>query len=110
MMPAELPIACSLDSGRLSERLGAMAELGRDALVDAHLDGRHARLWFAARRGIRARVEAIAEAEARCCAFLQVSVSHEPGTVRLTIDAPEGAEPVLAELAAAFGDPRHARR
>ncbi len=102
-MPSELSIACSLDSSQLPGRLAEMADLGRAALIDARIDARRAQLRFAAGSGIRARVEAIVAAESRCCAFLRMRVGEEPETVVLTIDAPEDAEMVLAELVDAFG-------
>jgi hypothetical protein len=101
-MPDELPIACSLSAADLPERLQQMALLGRDALLDAHVDGRYARLRFAAGEGVRERVDAIVAAESRCCAFLTMRVTGEPDVVALSIDAPEDAEPVLAELVDAF--------
>ena|SRR5215217_960017 len=101
-MPDELPIACSLSATDLRERLQQMHDLGRDALLDATLDGRRARLRFAARRGVRERVDAVVAAESSCCAFLAMRVAEQPGAVVLTIDAPEDAEPVLAELVDAF--------
>ena len=101
-MPSELPIACSLNASELPMRLAEMADLGRAALIDARTGATSARLRFAAGAGIRQRVEAIVAAESHCCAFLQMRVSDEPDTVVLTIDAPEGAELVLAELVDAF--------
>lgn len=98
----ELPIACSLDAADLSARLAQIADLGRDALLGARRDGAHARLRFAAGPGIRPRVEAIVAAESRCCPFLAMRVDEPPGEVVLTIDAPEDAELVLAELVDAF--------
>jgi hypothetical protein len=108
-MSSELPIACSLDSSELSQRLAEIAALGRDALLDARVDDSLAQLRFAARAGIRDRVEQIVDAESRCCAFLQMRVSEEPGTVVLTIEAPAEAQLVLDELVAAFG-PTKAQR
>jgi hypothetical protein len=99
---ADLPIACSLSATELPQRLAAMAELGSAALVAAHTEQRRARLVFAADAGVRERVEAIARAEAECCAFLSMRVTGEPDRVVLTIEAPAGAELVLAELVAAF--------
>jgi hypothetical protein len=101
-MPRELPIACSLSATELPQRLRAMAGLGRDALLDSRTDGTHATLRFAAGAGVRDRVDAIVDAESRCCAFLAMRVTDAPGTVVLSIDAPEGAEAVLAELVDAF--------
>jgi hypothetical protein len=41
-------------------------------------------------------------AEASCCAFLAMGVADEADAVALTIEAPEDAEPVLAELVEGF--------
>jgi len=106
-MPTELPIACSLSATELPARLSEMADLGRAALVEASSEPLQAQLRFAAGAGIRERVEAVVAAESHCCAFLTMSVSDERDTVVLTIDAPEGAEVVLAELVEAFrGQPQ----
>jgi hypothetical protein len=99
----QLPIACSLDAGDLAAHRELMAALGRDALVGARVDGARAELRFLARAGVRERVEELAEAERRCCAFLALQVRDGGGEVVLAIDAPPGAAPVLGELAAAFG-------
>ena len=101
-MPHELPIACSLSGTDLPKRLQEMTDLGRDALLDSDLAGTRARLRFATGVGIRERVEAIVAAESSCCAFLTMRVTDQPDAVLLTIDAPEDAEPVLAELVDAF--------
>jgi hypothetical protein len=101
-MPEDLPIACTLSATELPGRLQAIAVLGRDALLDARTDGTVARLRFAAADGVRRRVEAIVAAESRCCPFLTMRVADEPDAVVLCIEAPEGAEPVLAEVVGAF--------
>jgi hypothetical protein len=105
-MPAELPIACSLNASELPARLDEMAALGRAVLIDARTEPTRAQLRFAAGIGVRARVEAIVAAESECCAFLDMRVSDEPDSVVLTIDAPEDAELVLAELVDAFRNER----
>jgi hypothetical protein len=101
-MPAEPPIACSLSATELPARLAEMAALGAAALTDTRQDAAHAELRFAAGAGVRERVEAVVAAESHCCAFLAMHVTGEPDAVVLTIDAPEGAEVVLAELVDAF--------
>ena len=101
-MPTELPIACSLNATELPQRLAEMAALGRAALLDARTRPTRAELRFAAGAGVRERLEAIVAAESQCCAFLTLAVTEEPDAVLLTIDAPEGAEVVLAELVDAF--------
>jgi len=101
-MPTDLPIACSLTATELPRRLAEMADLGRAALADAHTEPLWAELRFAVGAGVRDRVQAVVAAESHCCAFLNMRVTEEPDTVVLTIEAPEGAEIVLAELVDAF--------
>ena len=101
-MPTDPPIACSLDAGALSDRLAHMAELGGAALLDARIDGRRALLRFAAGGEVRGRLDGIVAAEARCCPFLGMDMTEEPGTLTLAIVAPAGAEPVVEDLVAAF--------
>jgi hypothetical protein len=107
-MPDRLPIACSLSAAERPARHAQMAELGRDALIEAHLDGTHAELRFAARAGVRERVQSFVAAESQCCAFLTMHVDDAPDAVRLTIDAPEDAVPVLEDLVGAFLPDPHA--
>jgi hypothetical protein len=102
-MSTRLPIACSLSAGELPVRQAQMADLGRDALIGAAVDGGRAELSFKGASSVRERVERFVAAEGECCAFLTMRVEETPGEVRLTIEAPEGAEPVLEELVAAFG-------
>jgi hypothetical protein len=52
---------------------------------------------------VRARVDVIVAAESECCAFLAMRVSDEPDAIVLTIQAPNDAAPVLAQLVDAFG-------
>lgn len=101
-MSDELPIACLLTATELSVRQARMAELGRDALVGARVGGAHAELRFAAGAGVRERVRDLVVAESQCCAFLSMRVDDAPDEVRLTIDAPAGAELVLLEVVDAF--------
>jgi hypothetical protein len=100
-MPTALPIACTLSATELPERLGLMAELGRDA-AGVELSGTRATLRFAAGPAVRERVERFVVVESACCAFLSMQVRDEPGTVVLDISAPDDAEPVLKELVDAF--------
>ena len=108
-MTDELPIACSLDAGDLHQRMADIAALGRDALMGTVTGMSQAQLRFAPRRGIHERVAAIVAAEARCCAFLSMTVAEEPDAIVLSIDAPADAGRVLAELVEAF-DRGRARR
>jgi hypothetical protein len=101
-MPEELPIACSLDAGGMSERLAEMSALGRFSLIDAEPGVRHAVLRFRPGDETTERLTAIVAAEGECCAFLSMDVREESGALQLTIDAPEGAEPILEDMVGAF--------
>lgn len=109
-MPAEPPAACSLTATDLRLRVAEAADLGRAALVDARSTPTSAQLRFRAGAGVRARVDALVAAEEQCCSFLRMRVSDEPDVVLLSIDAPQGAEDVLAGLVGAFGGETHRSR
>jgi hypothetical protein len=100
-MPSDSPIACSLSPAELPQRLAEMSAIGRTSRLTTEINGRSAVLRF--RIGARNQLDAIVAAEAQCCAFLSMQLEDEPDAVRLTIEAPPGAEPVLHDLAAAFG-------
>ena len=101
-MPSETPIACSLDADEMSDRLAEMSAVGAVALLDSRLAGRRAQLRFADTGDIPDRLAAIVAAESACCAFLTMKLRDLTDAISLTIDAPDGAEPVLADLVAAF--------
>lgn len=107
MAPRSLPIACSLGADQLPARLETIRGLGCDGLLHSSVNGRTAHLSF--RAGVRARVEAVVAAEARCCAFLEMSLEAAPdGAVELRIEAPPGGETAMRELVDAFGPGAHA--
>jgi hypothetical protein len=85
-----------------------MSAIGRASLLAAEINERSVVLRF--RIGARNALAAIVAAEAQCCAFLSMQLDDEPDAVRLTIEAPPGAEPVLHDLAAAFGGSEQAAR
>jgi hypothetical protein len=104
-----LPIACSLGSAELAERLAAMRAVGAEGWLGSSITGRAAVVTF--RASVRARVGEIVAAEAECCAFLEMSLQDAAaGEVELTIVAPPGAEPVLRELVDALAGPRASTR
>ena len=104
-MPQTLPIACTLNAADFSAREALIADLGRDALLDASQDGPRAVLRFAAGEGISERIDAFVAGERACCAFLTMGVTRTGDEIELRIDAPSDAEAVLAEMVAAFGTP-----
>lgn len=102
MTHTEMPIACTLTADEMPKRLAEMQAIGRRALLDTNLAGNHAVLSFGQDGGARKQLEAIVVSESQCCAFLSMTLTDRDDAIELTITAPDGAEPVLAELVAAF--------
>lgn len=101
-MTESLPIACSLNSGDLKQRLAAIAEIGEESLIDRTTeDGRHL-LRFRSDAETRKRLEEIVTAEAECCSFLHLALEERGGALILSVAAPQDGQLVADELAAAF--------
>jgi hypothetical protein len=101
-MPDETPIACSLGAGDLEKRLAAIAEIGAESLIDRNAEGGQHRLRFRSDAGTRQRLERLVAAEAKCCAFLDLSLREEGDDLILSIAAPGDGQTVADELARAF--------
>jgi len=103
-MSSELPIACTLSGPDLAERLREMNDLGRSALLEVERNGARGRavLRFERDDETAERLRAIVAAEARCCAFLDMTVRAGADALALTIDAPDDAALVVDELVRAF--------
>lgn len=101
-MSNDPPIACTLSAAELPKRLAEMRAIGDDALTSAVRDGRRSVLTFEASAGTRQRLVAVVEAESSCCAFLTLTLVDGAAGLELTIEAPEGGEPVMQDLVDAF--------
>ena len=101
-MPSSLPIACSLSGEDQSKRLLEMASLS-DRVLAVHARGERAALVdFRADAETKSRLERIVEAERKCCPFLELALSDHGSRLAVSIDGPEGAEPVIQEIVGAF--------
>jgi hypothetical protein len=101
-MATELPIACSLSGPDLRQRLAEMGEVGRAGLIEAGREGELRVLRFRRSNEISARLARIVEAEAQCCAFLELTLDEAADSIILTVGRPDAAEPALEEFVAAF--------
>jgi hypothetical protein len=101
-MSRPLPIACTLSARDLASRVAELRALGGDGLVSVTESAGRAELHFRAGEHIRRRVEAVAAAEAECCAFLDFRVDGLAGGTVLTITAPNGGGEGIPQLVAAF--------
>ena len=91
----ELPVACCLSATELAEREQEIRTLFSDALTGSNRDG-SLRLLLHFRDKARDRVEQLAAAERRCCAFLTFTVTGSA----LEIQAPPDAGETLDGFAA----------
>jgi hypothetical protein len=96
----ELPIACTLTPGAMTERVDWLGRLGTTALLDGRRSDRTLELWFdpSAEQEVRDWVAA----EQECCAFLSFALDRGTRRIHLSVGAPPGAEPVLDGLLAAL--------
>jgi hypothetical protein len=99
-MSQSVPIACTLDAAEQAQRAVELRSLGQDGLLSVDRGKRRVVLRFRPDPDIRKRVEHIAAAESRCCAFLSFEVADTEGATALTVIAPEGGEATMHELAA----------
>ena len=101
----ELPIACFLDAAGLRARKAELASLGRSLISVSEPEGGPAVLRFTSDEGTRCVLDHVVAAEAECCPFLDMKIADgEP--LELTIDGPDDAAPVIADLVGAFrGEP-----
>jgi hypothetical protein len=93
--------ACTLTGAEMTERLAETAVLGRSLQSSVVVDGR-AVLRFRDDDDTRARAAAFVAAESVCCSFLSMDLHDEPDAVVVTVEGPEGAEPIVRELVAAL--------
>lgn len=101
-MTKDAPIACSLGTSDLKQRLDAIAEIGAGSLISRSLEGNRHLLRFRASTTARQGLEGIIAAEAECCAFLDLSLSEEGNELVLSVSAPEDGLPLADEFVKAF--------
>jgi hypothetical protein len=106
----EPTIACSLGAEDYRKRLSSIRALGEVAFLDAEARPDGAVLSFRDSEHVRAELEAIVEAEATCCSFLDLSLRSEADRLILTISSPPDAMPVVRDLTASFGGGRVTER
>lgn len=87
------PIACTLRSGDLQERVKWIADLNRDALRSQRRERLRLELTYA--RSALDRVQDMVAREKDCCAFLTLHLRTDADSVRLVIEAPEHAGDML---------------
>jgi len=96
----EAPLACTLPSAALPERLARIRQVTNQSLLSYHLDGKNLQLRY--RREAAAELEQIVDAERGCCSFLQFDLKTARDAVELNIHAPAGVDADAQWLFAQF--------
>jgi hypothetical protein len=90
-------LACSLEGEDRAERARWIARLKQRSLsATATADG--VLVCFAPDDQIEAQARAFARAEARCCPFLELSVTRSERTVELAVAGPPEARELIDEM------------
>jgi len=97
-----LPVACTLGLADGPERLRRWKQLGVRARPSVRRTGRELQVQFQARPGVLEELEALAAAEAQCCAFVAWTVLLDGGQPVLRVTAPEDRPEDLEWIASAF--------
>lgn len=90
------PIACTLDTGSLKERLDWIADLNRRALQTSLRND--LKLTLSYDPSAIDEVRRMVAGEQTCCAFLDFDIVERPDVVAVTITAPEGAREAAETL------------
>ena len=101
-MNTDPPIACSLTAAELPARLAEMRAVGERSLLSAEHTDDGAVLRLRSDAGMRARVEALVQAESECCPFLAFDLGESEDALVLTIRSPDEGRAVVQDLVAAF--------
>lgn len=79
------PAACSLSPDDLQDRLREIAAVAAERLIAYGTEEDRHLLRFRGSDETRRRLEALVEAESRCCSFLELSLEERGDTVTLSI-------------------------
>jgi hypothetical protein len=91
-----IPIACTLETGDLPDRLAAWGEMLEQVVERTDVPG-GLRLTMSADADV-ASLAALAAAERGCCAFLDFTITIDARGVALEVTTTDDARPVLDEL------------
>jgi hypothetical protein len=92
---SDLPIACTLTPGDMTERLALIDALSDDALLDRAKTEDGVRVRLRDTPDVERRTRELVAAESACCAFLDFDLRREDGALVLDITGPADARPVI---------------
>jgi hypothetical protein len=92
----DLPIACTLSAGDMTRRVASSAAITSAWMLDSEITPRGASLRFD--RAAESDLRALIAAESECCAFMEFGLRPEGADLRLTVEGPDGARPIILDL------------
>jgi hypothetical protein len=90
------PIACTLNAAEQAKRAASSNALVAKEMLAAAATRRGASMTF--RPEAERELRELIAAESRCCSFLEFALEPEGDCLRLTVEGPEGALPIIEEL------------
>jgi hypothetical protein len=93
---AEVPIACTLEAGRLPERVAEWRAFAGRSVRQIEREAHAARLRLADGDDVLVAAASLAQREKECCAFFDFALLLEPEARWLRITVPVQADEVLA--------------
>jgi hypothetical protein len=97
----DTPIACTLDSDQLRDRVAFIERLASDALIAQDEIAGGVRSRFRDAPGVEARLRELVAAESDCCGFLSFAVRRGDGELWLDITGAPEARPAIDQFFAA---------
>ena len=97
----ELPLACSLETGALEQRLERWRRLNEAELIDARRGPASAILRYRARGEAEGELRELVRLERECCPFLELSLERGDDVLVLEVTGPAEAAEVIDGFTAA---------
>ena len=94
------PIACSLESGDLTDRIGQWQALVAGSVSTLEVHATTVRMLLDGSDDALLRAAALGQLEKACCPFFDVSIDLTADACVLALRVPEGAEEVLRSFVA----------
>ncbi len=95
---------CTLDPEHILARVGEWVALARDHLHSRAVGDGEVTGVYERREDVRARLEALIQAEQECCSFLEFALDEQGDHIRVTVAYPPGAESILALVVPELGE------
>jgi hypothetical protein len=91
----DLPIACTLTSDAMTDRIAFIEKLTQDGLIARESSDGGLRVRLRDTEDVERRVRELIAAESSCCSFLAFGLERVDGELVLEIRGPDDAQPVI---------------